>query len=90
MFTNLSSPSIHAKEWARNLSFAVLQIHIMRLCIDPGVCNLQHTTVDWYDTSGEFGPLEEISCIFYAVNIILKIRGAESYKVIHFDDNRTL
>ena len=36
------------------------------------------------------GPLGEISCTFYAVNIILKNRGAESYKVIHLDDNRTL
>ena len=57
MFTNLSSPSIPVEAWARNLLFAVLQIHIIRLCIDPGVCSLQHTSLDWYDRSGEFGPL---------------------------------
>jgi len=31
-------------------------------------------------------PLGEISCTFYAVNIILKNRGAESYKVIHLGE----
>ena len=58
MFTNLSSPSIPVKALARNLLFAVLQIHIIRLYIDPGVCSLQHTTVDWHDRSVEFGSLK--------------------------------